>query len=636
MKNKVKDGRILVESLDFIDFKFFIGEQYEWVVFRESVTAKNVPGMEDTPVLATLLTTTQDGIRNINRILSELIAYNFEKEEHSCDWETIAKYRKGILVGLTLDWNGIDRLVSYDEVGRRELLDSWLGEADFVVISPKSAISGAYSGDTDLELLMIAAKEVVMTLGAMGKTVIVKLGTNEITEELTADFAWLGGPLSDQVLKRNPYDVVAKLEPADEPRPALPAIYLPGVENAEDLIEDRCYKNAYALYGGTIPQDVKECLEKELRWLRRTDQASRFLLAAKLAKRCREQKIPFAITGKAANYLMAKLLGITDLRIVPEYVRENPLKGKDGKPMKFPMFMAPMLFKLGDCGNTDPFDMLVPDEDAREEVLGFLDEIYGEDKVFYIGEKRKSNTPREGRYMILPRNREIYDYSPAVNVVRIKDGEESDFDRNCHVRKLAVNAIWPGEVAEIRIDLDPVLARLQELEKAAGETAPSMSVEDIDLTYIFRDGIYQELPILSEYPESFAQNVFRCNFMDLVKILGIRHFKKGTAQQLFSLKQREFDNIPLHMEEVFRMLLEHGLDSDAAADVAFVVSTKDVNPFPTEDDFKEMMEHGISSETVKWLKGRRTLVEEGEDAELAYHLLQIVWFRKNRPDIFFS
>ena len=70
MKNKVKDGRILVESLDFIDFKFFIGEQYEWVVFRESVTAKNVPGMEDTPVLATLLTTTQDGIRNINRILS--------------------------------------------------------------------------------------------------------------------------------------------------------------------------------------------------------------------------------------------------------------------------------------------------------------------------------------------------------------------------------------------------------------------------------------------------------------------------------------------------------------------------------------------------------------------------------------
>ena len=52
--------------------------------------------------------------------------------------------------------------------------------------------------------------------------------------------------------------------------------------------------------------------------------------------------------------------------------------------------------------------------------------------------------------------------------------------------------------------------------------------------------------------------------------------------------------------------------------------------------FEEMMEHGISPETVKWLKCRRTLVEEGEDAELAYHLLQIVWFRKNRPDIFFS
>ena len=82
--------------------------------------------------------------------------------------------------------------------------------------------------------------------------------------------------------------------------------------------------------------------------------------------------------------------------------------------------------------------------------------------------------------------------------------------------------------------------------------------------------------------------------------------------------------------------MEHGLDRDTAADVAFVVSTKDVNPFPTEDDFKEMMAQGISPETVKWLKGHRTLVEEGEDAELAYHLLQIVWFRKNRPDVFFS
>ena len=636
MKEKVKDGRILVASLDLIDFKYTMGKQYEWLVFREGVTAQNVPGMEDAPVFVTLLATTRDGVRNMNRIMSELITGNFAKEEYDCEWETIAKYREGLLIGLTLDWNRIDRLVSYDEVSRKEMLTSWLGEADFAVISPKSAISDTYSGDTDPELLMIAAKEVVMTLGAVGKTVVAKLGTNEITEELFADFSWLGGPLSDQVLKRNPYDVVAKLEPAEEPRPAAPAIYLPGVENAEDQIEALCFQNAYALYGEPIPQSVRECLEKELRWLRRTDQASRFLLAAKLAKRCREQKIPFAITGKAANYLMAKLLGITDLRIVPEYVKENPLKGKDGKPMKFPMFMAPMLFKLGDSGNTNPFDMLVPDEDAREEVLGFLDEIYGEDKVFYIGESKKPGTPREGRYMILPRNREIYDYSPVVNVVRVKDGEESGFGQNCHVRKMAVKMIWPGEIAEIHIDIDPVLARLQELERAAGKTAPSISVDDLDLTYIFRDGIYQELPILSEYPETFAQNVFRCNFMDLVKILGIRHFKKGTMQQLFSLKQREFDNIPLHMEEVFRMLLKHGIDKDPAADVAFVVSHKDVNPFPTEDDFEEMMEHGISPETVKWLKCRRTLVEEGEDAELAYHLLQIVWFRKNYPDIFFS
>ena len=84
------------------------------------------------------------------------------------------------------------------------------------------------------------------------------------------------------------------------------------------------------------------------------------------------------------------------------------------------------------------------------------------------------------------------------------------------------------------------------------------------------------------------------------------------------------------------MLLLHGIDKDPAADIAFVVSHKDVNPFPTEDDFEEMMEHGISPETVKWLKCRRTLVEEGEDAELAYRVLQIAWFRKNHPDVFFA
>ena len=118
--------------------------------------------------------------------------------------------------------------------------------------------------------------------------------------------------------------------------------------------------------------------------------------------------------------------------------------------------------------------------------------------------------PRQ-ELLFRPKNREIYDYTPVLNVVRPTDTEGDGAKASGpepRIRKMTVRVVWPGELAEVRIDIDPVLGRLYDLEKAAGVSAPDISVENMDLTYIFREGIYQEIPILSEYPEYFAQNVY--------------------------------------------------------------------------------------------------------------------------------
>ena len=72
----------------------------------------------------------------------------------------------------------------------------------------------------------------------------------------------------------------------------------------------------------------------------------------------------------------------------------------------------------------------------------------------------------------------------------------------------------------------------------------------------------------------------------------------------------------------------------SSLDIANVVSFEKVEPFPTDDDFAEMEEMGIDHKTVLWLKRRNRLHDASDDAELAYRLLQIVWFRKYRPNIF--
>ena len=138
------------------------------------------------------------------------------------------------------------------------------------------------------------------------------------TEEMLAEFSYLGEELAHQVVVANPQQIAAEI---GEVKPVPDRFYPPKLPGAEEEIRSTTYRRAEELYGKPLPQLVADRLELELKSIIGHGYAVLYLIAQKLVKKSLDDGYLVGSRGSVGSSLVATMCGITEVNPLPAHYR---------------------------------------------------------------------------------------------------------------------------------------------------------------------------------------------------------------------------------------------------------------------------------------------------------------------------
>lgn len=289
------------------------------------------------------------------------------------------------------------------------------------------------------------------------------------TEEMLAEFAYLGPETAHEVVITNPNRIAALVE---QVTPVPDQFCPPQIEGAEALVENLTWTRAKEIYGEPLPPLVKERIEKELNSIIGNGFSVLYAIAHKLVRKSNSDGYLVGSRGSVGSSLVAYLCGITEVNpLPPHYVcpdchlvdfdsgtafgsgvempaRNCPRCGrvmhKDGHDIPFETF-------LGFKGDKVPDIDLNFSGEYQARAHHYVEELFGKERVFRAGtiatiaertafgfvknflEKqgrvarnaevlrlvagctgvKRTTGQHPGGMMILPQNRDIHEFTPV-------------------------------------------------------------------------------------------------------------------------------------------------------------------------------------------------------------------------------
>ncbi len=136
------------------------------------------------------------------------------------------------------------------------------------------------------------------------------------TEELLDLFGFLGKRKAEEVVIKNPLEIFNKIE---EVKPPFEERIYIDIKGADGKLKTLCKNKAHEIYGKTLPKQVKDRMEKELKAITGNGFSSMYLVAHNLVEPCKEADINIAASGSSAASFAAFLAGITDINPLPAH-----------------------------------------------------------------------------------------------------------------------------------------------------------------------------------------------------------------------------------------------------------------------------------------------------------------------------
>ena len=300
----------------------------------------------------TLLAAEQDGITNLNRIVTEGHLHYFSRRPHT-PRHILQKYRKGLIVGSACEAGEVFRAV-VDEVDDKELRHI-ARFYDYLEIQPigNNAFMIREGTARDEEQLREYNRRIVKLGEELGipvcatgdvhfldpkdavfRTIIQNMqGFKDAdqqaplyfktTQEMLDEFAYLGPEKAHEVVIENPAKIAARVGDISlyPKHPEGKDTFQPFWPDAADNIRNLCESKILELYGENPPEIVVARKEKELKSILGYGYGTLYNIAEKLVKKSNSDGYLVGSRGSVGSSYVAHLVGISEVNALPPHYR---------------------------------------------------------------------------------------------------------------------------------------------------------------------------------------------------------------------------------------------------------------------------------------------------------------------------
>lgn len=521
------------------------------------------------------------------------------------------------------------------------------------------------------------------------------------TEDMLKECEYLGKEAAFEVVVANTNKIADEIE--DDIKPVPDELYPPKIEGAEQEIINMTYKRAKELYGDNLPDIVQKRIERELNSIVNHGYSVIYLIAHKLVKKSMEDGYLVGSRGSVGSSLVATMCGITEVNPLPPhylcpecknaiFIQENEgIVGPDlpdkscpvcGKPMKKEGFNIPFEVFMGFEGDKVPDIDLNFSGEYQAKAHKFTEELFGRHHVFRAGtistiaektafgfvksylEEKRINAPaceikrlasgitgvkrttgqHPGGLMVVPRDMEIYDFSPVQYPADDKESGviTTHFDYHSISSRL------------LKLDLlghdDPTVIKM--LEEETGIDARKIPLDDRDTMEIF-----SSLKSLKLEPESVGTTVGTIGvpefgtrfvrqmledtrpstFAELVRISGLSHGTDvwlNNAQDLIKSKTATLKDVIATRDDIMIYLLNQGIEPK----IAFTIMENVRKGKGLKTEFEEILakNKNIAPWFVESCKRIKYLFPKAHAVAYVIMAFRIAYFKVHYPEAFYA
>ncbi|MBR5059162.1 MAG: PolC-type DNA polymerase III [Clostridia bacterium] len=526
------------------------------------------------------------------------------------------------------------------------------------------------------------------------------------TEEMLDEFRYLGDRAYEVVVENT--NRIADM--TEVIRPVPDGFFPPAIEGSDDDFRRICYEKARATYGDPVPEHIMTRLDKELDSIIGHHYSVMYMAAQKLVAHSAENGYTVGSRGSVGSSVAAYMAGITEVNALPphyrcpkcfyqefffnqEYEAGCDMPDKDcpncGTPLIKDGFDIPFETFLGFDGDKVPdIDLNFASEDQAR-AHKYCEVMFGEDYVFragtisgladrtakgyvrkYLEETgrmateveierlasgfegvKKTTGQHPGGIMVLPRDMEIYDFTPIQHPADDADSDKitTHFDYHFlhdNILKLDILGHDGPEIVKM-------------LETFTGIKADSVNISDPRVLSLFtsneelgldKDLLPIEIPTgslgIPEFGTSFAIGLLKSTkpktVSELVRIAGLSHGTdvwQGNASELIANNTATLSECICCRDDIMLYLIKMGIDKKMAFDIMESVRKGKVAKH-TEKSWpiwsEEMKKHNVpewylrSCEKIQYMFPRAHAV--------AYVLLSVrmAWFKLYEPLAYYA
>lgn len=336
-------GDIFVECIKKIKEEYEVSSLSDLnKIFLEKVDIKKLPTYH-----IIILAKTQEGIRNLYKLVSEAHIDNFFRRPRTKK-SRLAEMREGLIIGGACEAGEIYRAVLGGK--KDEEVKEIMSFYDYVEIQPIENNAyliekGNVKDEEELKdinrKIYNLAKEINKPTVATGDVHFLEpqdeafrriimagqgFGDSEnqpplylkTTEEMLKEFSYLGEDIAREVVIKNPQEIA---DSVDILKPIPDETYPPKIEGADDDIRNMTMNKVHSIYGENLPEVVQKRLDKELNSIINNGYAVLYLIAQKLVAKSYADGYLVGSRGSVGSSFVATMSDITEVNgLPPHYV----------------------------------------------------------------------------------------------------------------------------------------------------------------------------------------------------------------------------------------------------------------------------------------------------------------------------